>query len=208
MTRRSGWFALVALVAGACGFAIGALIVDDSDAGPSVGSGTPAETSAAAGFARDMAVHHAQGVEMADTIRTRTTDPAIITLATDIVLTQENQIGRFYGWLEQWGLPPTTATPMVWMGTEHEGLSMSMPGMATRAEVRALDELPVEEAEVAFLRLMIRHHLGALDMADAVVDLTDRPEVLRAAEAVRASQSVEIDSMNTLLEQRGVTVSS
>src|SRR5215203_2460385 len=112
-------------------------------------SATPRDSSPEAGFARDMSVHHAQAVAMAEAIRGRTSDPDLRLLATDIALGQQRQIGRMSGWLDEWQLPQTsTAAPMVWIrvdnlldgatmaGMDHGGSDMSvgpgelMPGMA------------------------------------------------------------------------------
>ena len=60
---------------------------------------TPTDDSLEAGFARDMIVHHDQAVAMALLTRDRTTDPTVKTLATDMLLTQQNQIGQVLGWL-------------------------------------------------------------------------------------------------------------
>ncbi len=91
----------------------------------------PGEGSAEAGFARDMMVHHAQAVEMAEIVRDKTQNEEIWTLASDIALTQQAQIGIMQGWLGVWGLPTTGEEPaMAWMGHPMEGL---MPGMATWA---------------------------------------------------------------------------
>ncbi len=199
---------------------------------PSTGTANPENGSAEVGFARDMTVHHAQAVDMAERIRARTSDSALRLLATDIVLTQQNQIGRFQGWLEQWNLPPSsTKAPMAWMtgtnasaatpgseptattidsmaGMETMELStgaaepMAMPGMAARGEVSALSALPVAEAERSFLELMIRHHEGGLSMANAVLTRTDRPEVTRIAKSIVASQTGEIQAMRQLLANR------
>ena len=80
----------------------------------------PGETSVEAGFARDMSVHHAQAVAMAEAIRDRTTDPDLKLLATDIALGQQGQIGRMSGWLDEWGLNQTsTATPMAWIRSDN-----------------------------------------------------------------------------------------
>ena len=72
---------------------------------------TPTETSADAGFARDMQVHHAQAVRMAMIIRDRSRDPLLRTIAYDIALSQQEQIGQLHGWLIQWGLPATGSRP-------------------------------------------------------------------------------------------------
>ena len=162
--------------------------------------GNPGTDSPEAGFARAMADHHAQAVTMADIMRARTTDPVLQPTATDIVLTQQSQIGRMQGWLDVWDVPQSsTDPPMAWMG--HDG---PMPGMATRAEIDSLSTLPVDEAEVEFLQLMIRHHEGGIEMAEAILERTDRPEVERLATAIIESQESEIKQMQELLAERGV----
>ena len=40
-----------------------------------------------------------------------------------------------------------------------------MSGMATEAQVLALQTLPIAQATEQYLRLMVRHHRGALPMA-------------------------------------------
>jgi uncharacterized protein (DUF305 family) len=157
----------------------------------------PGEESAEAGFARDMAVHHAQAVEMAELIRTRTDNPEVRTLAVDISLGQQAQIGRMHGWLDVWGLPVTGRTPaMTWMGMPTEEL---MPGMATRAQLNELAGLSGAQADARFLRLMIPHHQAGVVMAQAAVNRAGRSEVRRLAEAMVAAQQSEIAAMRDLL---------
>src|SRR6266545_1813312 len=61
---------------------------------PSIWPSDPGDNSAEAGFARDMQVHHAQAVEMALIVRDRTENDHIRTIATDIMLTQQDEMGR------------------------------------------------------------------------------------------------------------------
>ncbi|WIY75794.1 DUF305 domain-containing protein [Streptomyces anulatus] len=88
----------------------------------------PGASSADAGFARDMAVHHQQAVEMSFIVRDRTDDEDVRRLAYDIANTQANQRGMLLGWLDLWELPkvaPGGEQPMAWMadtgGHEHGG---------------------------------------------------------------------------------------
>ena len=53
----------------------------------------PGDDSAEAGFARDMIVHHAQAVQMAEIVRDKTQSDDMGLLATDIAPTQQAQIG-------------------------------------------------------------------------------------------------------------------
>ena len=162
---------------------------------------TPGDGSAAVGFSRDMAEHHRQAVQMALIIRDRTADEQLRAMATDIVLTQQAQIGMMDGWLLAWDRSRNSADPpMAWMSHPTDGL---MPGMATAAQIQQLRDLPVPEAEVLFLRLMIRHHVGGVEMAEAALDRVDRSEVRFLAEKIVVAQQTEIDAMQQMLQTRG-----
>jgi uncharacterized protein (DUF305 family) len=49
---------------------------------------------------------------------------------------------------------------------------------------------------------MIDHHQGGVEMAEAVIPLTDRPEVQRLATAIARGQQAEIDTMQGMLDER------
>jgi uncharacterized protein (DUF305 family) len=160
----------------------------------------PGDTSVEAGFARDMIVHHEQAVTMALLARDGTSDPAIRSLATDILLTQQNQIGQMLGWLNVWGLPATgQALPMAWMGHQTTGL---MPGMASPKEMENLARLSGPALDAEFLRLMIRHHQGGIPMADAALARGDNGAVRDLARAIVVSQEAEIAIKEELLRER------
>lgn len=162
---------------------------------------TPGDGSAEAGFARDMSVHHAQAVEMSEIVRDKTESDEIRTLATDIALTQQGQIGHMQGWLSVWGLPPTgPEPPMAWMGHPTEG---RMPGMASPEEIDRLQNAPPDEADKLFLRMMIPHHQAAIPMAEAALERTNNPQVSGLSEGIIAAQRGEIRIMKDLLEERG-----
>ena len=161
----------------------------------------PGDDSPEAGFARDMINHHAQAVQMADTARQRTESEEIRVLATDVVLTQQAEVGHLQGWLAAWGLPTSASHPaMAWMGHPTTG---PMPGMAKPEELARLHQASPEEVDEQFLRLMIPHHKAAIPMAEAVLERSDRPEVRRLAQKVVASQESEIRGMQALLERKG-----
>jgi uncharacterized protein (DUF305 family) len=159
----------------------------------------PGNDSAEAGFARDMIVHHAQAVQMAEIIRDKTKSDSMRLLVSDISLTQQAQIGIMQGWLGAWGLPITGSEPaMAWMGHPTDGL---MPGMATPDEIDRLYTLPPDRADVLFLRLMIAHHEAAIPMAQAVQKRTDEPEVSQLATSIIASQRAEIENMKAMVDK-------
>ena len=178
-------------------------------------SGAPSNTSAAAGFARDMQVHHNQGVELAMIIRDETDDPEVRQLAYDIATTQSQQSGQMYGWLAQWRLPQAAPEPsMTWMtrptltgeGHDHGTAGAHspgdpMPGLATAAQIAELRGLTGVDAEKHFLELMIAHHEGAIAMAKAALDRTEERVVVDLATGIIASQTSEIEYMQELLAQ-------
>lgn len=161
----------------------------------------PGDSSAEAGFARDMSVHHAQGVEMAEIVRGKTGSNEIRGLAADMALTQQAEIGQMQGWLAVWGLPPTGPEPaMSWMGHPTRG---PMPGMATPEEIERLKEASPDEADELFLRLMIPHHRSAVPMAEAVLEETDNLPVETLASSIATHQKGEIEVMSDMLGERG-----
>ena len=91
---------------------------------------------------------------------------------------------------------------MTWMGHTGHGMGALMPGMATPEQVAALEAASGVEAERLFLRLMIAHHRGALEMSQAVLERSDHPVVVAFARAVLASQQSEIDLMTKMLDER------
>ena len=151
------------------------------------------------GFVRDMKKHHAQAVEMGGIVHRRSPDKDLNYLAYDILTTQQGQIGIMTGWLDMSGHSQSGGKSMAWM----EGHDGPMAGMATREEIARLETVPVDRMHELFLRLMIRHHAGALPMAEYVVDRGKSPHVVALAQGVVASQTAEIDLMNDLLRARG-----
>lgn len=161
------------------------------------------------GFARDMALHHQQGVTMAAYTRDNSSDPAIANVAYDIESTQTAQLGEMTGWLDTWGKTVYDAPThlMRWMGAAHashvvDGL---MPGMATPAQLKRLETLHGKALDIYFLQLMIRHHQGALAMAAYAAQHANEPYVRNLAGHIDAAQSSEIIQMEQLLRQRGGT---
>ncbi|WP_307856982.1 DUF305 domain-containing protein [Pseudarthrobacter albicanus] len=176
-----------------------------------------------AGFARDMQVHHLQAVEMSMLVRDRTDDPDIRRLAYDIARSQQQQAGQMFGWLSVWGLPQASTAPaMAWMTdgggpSAHDGghaahgsgadastptTETLMPGMATPAELAALEASTGAAAERLYLELMIRHHQAGVAMARAVLDRSDNVAVTSLARSVVTAQQSEIDYMFELLTAR------
>ncbi|MGI5202102.1 DUF305 domain-containing protein [Spirillospora sp. CA-108201] len=169
-------------------------------------SGRPGADGPEAGFARDMSAHHAQAVQMSFIVRDRTDDPETRLLAYDVINTQSAQIGMMTAWLDEWGVPKTDpAGRMRWMSGHggHRAGGAAMPGMATRERLAELEKASGRAAEVLFLKLMIAHHRGGVDMARAALERTGHDRVRRLARTMVEGQEAEITQMNAMLRQRG-----
>lgn len=90
--------------------------------------------------------------------------------------------------------PAATPAPMV--------PGEPMPGMATSADLDRLASLSGVEAETLFLQLMIAHHQGGVEMAEAALSRTTNPLVTALAKAIVFAQSGEIQYMQELLAAR------
>ncbi|MFB6701137.1 DUF305 domain-containing protein [Streptomyces rubiginosohelvolus] len=218
-TARVRW-AAGAAVALALLFAGAAAVAAAREDGPAPrAAGAPAPDSADAGFARDMAVHHQQAVEMSFIVRDRTEDEDVRRLAYDIANTQANQRGMLLGWLDLWGLPKVAGgdqPPMAWMGGgegdgghEHGGHQpdrgsdgVLMAGMASRAELERLARLDGRQAEVFYLQLMTDHHKGGVAMAEACASRCAVPVEQRLAQGMVEGQQSELGLMRDMLTER------
>ena len=211
--RRWWVVALVLLAVAALAFAIGRF----STFGAQAQGSAPGTTSAEAGFARDMQVHHSQAIEMAMEIYRKTEDPELRVLAYDIATGQSGQRGEMYDWLVQWGLPQSGEPMMTWMsaseaGHDHGGTAEepltdeeahAAMGMASADEIAALEDATGQEADCLFLELMIRHHEGAIPMAEALIELGSDPRALQVATAIKDGQAAEIDAMQSMQARLG-----
>lgn len=203
--------AVVAVAVMAVVFAVGRFTAFGATAAPA----HPSETSADAGFARDMQVHHTQAVLMAMEIYRKTDDDELRTLSYDIATGQAGQRGEMYGWLVEWGLPQASSQPlMTWMQASdahsHGDTSvlsqdqlLAEMGMASDAELDELQALEGRPADCLFLELMIRHHQGAIPMAQAVIELGDDARVKEVAGTIVSGQSAEIDAMRDIQSRLG-----
>lgn len=179
------------------------------------------------GFARDMVVHHGQGVLMAHIAELDSTDREVQLMAYDIEYQQTSQIGTMQGWLDLWGVPRiTTDAHMSWMGSvgmadmhmtptpaatgvagQASAGALSdgavMPGMATDAEVTKLEGLKGTASAVYFLQLMIRHHQGGAAMMTYAADHAASKVVQNFASKMLQAQTSEVKIMTDMLAERG-----
>ncbi|ELY39034.1 hypothetical protein C496_16632 [Natronorubrum tibetense GA33] len=78
--------------------------------------------------------------------------------------------------------------------------------MLTQAPiVFAQDDEEFNAVDIMFVRMMIPHHEGAIQMAELIPERTDREELLDLRTEIIEEQEAEIDLMCELLDDAGVT---
>lgn len=143
-------------------------------------------------FVTAMVPHHAQALEMAELAPERAGDPRVKAMAERIAAGQGPEIATMQAWLEMQGLPRAETDG------GHGSHSGGMQGMATGEQMTRLLASEGEQFDRLFLAMMIRHHEGALEMAERLGGGT-HPLVMDMAKDVAATQSVEIARMQEVL---------
>jgi len=137
-------------------------------------------------FAAMMIPHHEQAIEMADIALGKSADPEILALANEIKAAQGPEIEQ----MKSWGSSKTGS---------HAGHMMD-EGMLSYDEMAQLKDANGAEFDRLFLEGMIKHHQGAIQMADMIIDSVNEEAALLGKNIVD-SQSAEIERMKQLLSR-------
>ena len=154
-------------------------------------------------FARMMIPHHRQAIEMSDMILGKQgIDSRVVDLAKQIKAAQDPEIKQMQGWLDQWGMGDMPGLDD--MPGDHAGMpGMSgmpvMEGMMSPADMQALKDAQGVAAARLFLTGMIKHHQGAIIMAQNEIRNGQFADTIALAKSIAASQQKEIDAMNEIL---------
>lgn len=144
-------------------------------------------------FMQDMIGHHAQALVMAAMAPKNGASEMVLRLAEKIDISQRDEILMMKDWLTTRG----QALP-----DEHAHHALQMPGMLTPAQLAELGSARGREFDRLFLRYMIQHHEGALQMVDVLFaspGAGQDPDIFRFATDVGTDQLDEIDVMTHML---------
>ena len=89
-----------------------------------------------------------------------------------------------------------------WFGDAKPAVNMDLPGMHTGMsgmDLKKLELLKANEFDVEFLKQMIPHHEGAIEMAKAISPADKYPELIELREAIMRTQTAEIAKMKAWL---------
>lgn len=151
----------------------------------------PRVNDADVSFAQNMSEHHNQAIEMSFVALANSQDTSLRGLAYDIINTQATQRGMMMGWLQDWGES---------LNSTIDHTQMQAMGMASESEMESLYELDGSEVDSLFIDLMIRHHMGGIEMAEDYVLEGKDQKLIGLAETMILGQKGEIEYLNSLDE--------
>lgn len=172
--------------------------------------GTTDHNDADVAFAREMVPHHQQALHMVTLTRGRDLGAGFERMARRIRAAQARELGTLHGWLDDWGAEPDRGGHRMNAGGDGTGTmgnangmmgdsSAVIPGMMTGRDLARLHRASAQEFEDLWLRMMIRHHRGAIAMAEVEIDRGEYPAAIALARRVEEDQRAEIRQMRRLL---------
>jgi uncharacterized protein (DUF305 family) len=167
----------------------------DHSAASSAGSATAPPAGdfnhADVAFAQGMIPHHRQAIDMSDmTLAKEGVHPEVTALAEQIKAAQQPEIDTMNRWLDGWG-----RIQMDDGGRHHGGEG----GIMTEAQMRQLDKANASDGQRLYLDGMIRHHQGAIHMAETEIEDGNNEDAIKLAKQIAETQQQEIETMQELL---------
>ena len=145
-------------------------------------------------FMQGMMPHHQGAVDMAKVVLQYGKDAEVKTLAEAVIKAQEGEIALMKDWMaktDQAKLPVVPASKEA----NDQAMATMMKNMMTPYS---------GDADVDFIKGMIPHHQGAIDMAKAALKYGQDPTVLKLAQDVVTAQEGEIKFMTDWLKKKGM----
>lgn len=139
-------------------------------------------------FLQMMYPHHAQAVEMAKLVPTRSQNQQVKDLAAAIEKAQAPEMQQMTTLLAGFGKPAPSAT-----------MSHSMPGLMTPQQMTELTGLSGAAFDKMWLQMMVEHHQGAITMANDELKNGTNADAKKMAESIVTTQQAEITMMNGML---------
>jgi len=176
----------IAVATAACG------TNDDPAVRAEDGATTPQDHNEAdVAFAQGMIPHHDQAIEMSTMVIQRGDRDDVKAVAQRIADAQGPEIDLMREWLAEWGEEESPEGDMAGHDTS---------GMMSNAEMEQLQDASGPDLDRMFLEMMIRHHEGAISMAEDELENGQFPAALKLAETIINTQQAEIEEMQGLLD--------
>jgi uncharacterized protein (DUF305 family) len=140
-------------------------------------------------FLQMMVPHHKAAIQMAKLVPERTAHQKLCNLAKKIIRVQRHEISHMRDLLAEIGKQPTKPGEM-------NPIVMGMMGMMDPAMMEYLRSLEGTTFDLTFMRMMIPHHKGAVEMSKVVLEDGQSPDVEQLATEIIKGQQAEITQMN------------
>jgi uncharacterized protein (DUF305 family) len=141
-------------------------------------------------FLDTMTSHHQGAVDMAKLAETRAEHKELKELAASIVYDQEKEIAKMSEWRDKWFAEKTKAINMKFPGMSH-----GMGGM----DLKKLESLKGSDFDIEFIKQMIPHHEGAVEMAKNLQKQDAHAELKELAGDIIREQEAEIKQVREWL---------
>ena len=144
-------------------------------------------------FAVYMTLHHEAAIITSSGIKDITTNSKVAQLASDIIMAQSTEVQEMQGLIRSNTLTGNTNASF------RKNMDTIMDNMMNKMEMPTGNLTP-DQATQLYLKNMIAHHEGAVEMAKAYLKIGKNSRLLQISRDVIATQPKEIDEMKTLLK--------
>lgn len=162
-------------------------------------------------FMTGMIVHHSQALVMSRLAPDNGASRAVQTLASRIINAQKDEIKSMQNWLRDRNQPVPEVhidgLEMMIHGLGEHHMKMdhtTMAGMLSPAQLQELSEAYGKEFDRLFLKYMIGHHQGGVDMVTHLFSTdgaTQDEAAFKLASDIQVDQRTEIDRMQLMLDE-------
>lgn len=140
-------------------------------------------------FLQMMYPHHAQAVEMAKIVPSRSQNQQLIALASKIESAQAPEMTKFADLLHSFGKPAPSAT-----------MDHPMDGVMSQDQMATLQKASGADFDKMWLQMMIEHHKGAVTMSNTELADGSNAEVKALAQGIITAQQAEITQMQGMVQ--------
>ncbi len=144
-------------------------------------------------FMQGMIPHHQGAIEMSKVVLQFGKDAEVKTLAENVIKAQESEIAFMTSWLNKADKTKLVESPEATRGN----------GDVMTAMMKNMTMTYSDDADVDYIKSMIPHHQGAIDMAKVALQYAKDPEVLKLASEIVKAQEGEISFMQDWLKRMG-----
>jgi uncharacterized protein (DUF305 family) len=145
-------------------------------------------------FARGMIPHHQGAIDMSEIVLKFGKDASVRKLANEIIAAQKKEIAQMQAWIARNGSQPASA--------DAAAITSAFTDVNARMH-KDMAMIFTGNADVDFMRCMIPHHVGAVDMATVLLQFGKDPELRKLAEDIVRTQNEEIALMTDWLKKDG-----